>query len=426
MAIRLLTQMTMMMMMTMTTTTTTTTTTGWRVCAAWSRPLRLPLVRRRHSTGSGCDWSTTYTQTSNGPTTTARTDPAAAAAAATAAATTPLQLAQRAITVLSRRTKSWQRLRPVIDLALGCCGGAHVRGVTDVGTDHGLLALGLAASGQWDRVVGIDVSETALQQGALRLWQQYVELCVRRPQPNDTADSSSDTTPTATTAATPATPTTTQAAAVPLLSSSLPVVEFRLGHGLTVARRGEADVVCMAGMGVSTMMTILQATTRKTDDDASSNQQHSLLDDVLQCQHLVLQPTNARPRHLIRLYEQLYHHGGWIAQHERIACLPSSSSSSSRLWYITTRFDKQQHATTTATTTTTNRRFCHWPGELLADDDDVFRAYVRHHWVWMQQDRQHRADIRDTTNPLVRGVLLQEDRWMQCFQDRHSLGLSII
>jgi tRNA A22 N-methylase len=113
--------------------------------------------------------------------------------------------------------------------------------IADIGTDHGLLAYAVAQRRPHSKVIGIDASSAALEQGASTL-----------PQ--------------------------------------LPNLAFRLGNGLEgLHQTDRVDAVCMAGIGVNTMTEILCPRHLRT----------------LNCQSLVLQPTGSRPRLLAFLYKHL-------------------------------------------------------------------------------------------------------------------------
>ena len=211
------------------------------------------------------------------------------------------------------------RLQHVFDLAASCTCD-EVLSVVDIGTDHGWLALELAK--QFQNVVGVDRSEQALQDGALARDQASLNI------------------------------------------------DFRVGNGLQKLRPGEADVVCIAGMGVHTMRDILNPQSLET----------------LNTQHLILQPTNSRPKHLMLLYDFIGHHG-WSVQDEYILY-------SQRRWYITTRFDKRSSE---------QRNLL--PGSLLAKKASMrsaFSDYMEHHSRWIEQDKRHTGVIYD-----------EDQRWLQ-------------
>jgi tRNA A22 N-methylase len=191
-----------------------------------------------------------------------------------------------------------------------------VLSVADIGTDHGLLASELTK--HFQQVVGVDKSEQALQGGALSL-----DKAGRR-------------------------------------------VDFRVGNGLQKLGRGEADVVCIAGMGVHTMCEILNP--------------HSL--ETLDTQHLILQPTNSRPRHLMLVYDFLEGHG-WSVVDECILCTQGR-------WYITTRFDRSHQLSFD------KQKLL--PGSILtkkASKYPEFSDYTEHHVQWIGQDKRHAGELSD-------------------------------
>lgn len=264
-------------------------------------------------------------------------------------------LAKNVFARLARRGKSWKRLGPMVDLAValnGCCVAKKTspeenylrRGITDVGTDHGLLAMGLAMTGRFERVVGVDISEHALRNGALKLQNEI--LSYRK-----------DHTP------------------------SL-AVEFRQSDGLKAVRPGEADTICISGMGVHSMIDIL------LEKRATASQQ--LLLDDLECQRLILQPTSSRPHHLVYLHDCLSNIG-WSVRDERIEYLSSR-------WYLSVAF-KREKATSD-----------NLPGMCLvcskdASTRDVFKEWVSHHRTWILQDAEKKNTMLDNNR-----------RWLDAFE----------
>jgi len=305
----------------------------------------------------------------------------AAAAAATAAGTTTkhsndtassLRSAEEALDRLARRGKSWQRLRHLVDLSvqqpLPHSHSSTRTSVADVGTDHGLLAMGLAATGQFAPVVGVDVSERALQRGAWELQRQVVESLSQQQHPaNKTSvDHQEDLV--------------------------LPV--FFQSDGLSGLAKGQADTVCIAGMGVHTMLEILTQRTNATQMD-------ELLLDVLDCRRLVLQPTNSRPRHLLRLYDTL-RGMGWGAQDERIEYVSSRC-------YLSTCFERDgddgdgDGSLLPGTILVANN-------EKKADSEmsSILADWVAHHCTWILQDLGKKS-----SSPFL--VDDREARWMEAF-----------
>lgn len=241
----------------------------------------------------------------------------------------------QAFTVLARREKSWNRLRHLIDLAVDYQDPDHVRSVVDVGTDHGLLAIGLGVSGSFDSVLGVDVSAKALHNGGFRLLSEVKE--------HMSLDSS------------------------PLLDLE---VDFRISDGLRNLQVGEADAICIAGMGVNTMSKILE----------SSSLADGRTDlDYLGCQQLILQPTNSKPRNLMKLYSSLQA-TGWVLVDERIEHLSSR-------WYITLCMVKKAGNNSTYLHTAL-------PTSKLANNDTntsmkkIVQEYWEHHLNWIDRDEQ--------------------------------------
>ena len=227
------------------------------------------------------------------------------------------QRAEEIFQLLARRGRSWKRLQHLVDLALSISSSSPSSSsdgrttthkvIADIGTDHGLLAIGLALTGHFKKVIGVDVSREALQNGALALLEDVTEKQKLEQHPGSNL----------------------------ILHDRL---DFRVGDGLRGLRNDEiVNVVCIAGMGARTMTKILNAL---ADDDTShamatgsDNASNPLrLIDKVACQNLILQPTNSRPRHLIELYDEL-HSSGWTLQDERIESL-------SGRWYITALFSR--------------------------------------------------------------------------------------
>jgi tRNA A22 N-methylase len=288
--------------------------------------------------------------------------------------TESLALANQAMKYWAK-TKSWRRLSPLVELAVvshlsttnatgiqttsttGSC-------IADVGTDHGLLAVALAATGQFKRVTGVDLSELALREGAYQLLD---DITVYQQRHNQTSSIKS--------------------------IAPLPVT-FRQGNGLQALGPGEADTICIAGMGVHTMLDILLAssTTNSSlsnamaDDDCSlAPRPRRLLLDELSCQRLILQPTNARPHLLTLLYHQLQAMN-WSIRDERIEHLSSR-------WYLSIALERN------ATNNVVASRSLALPGTMLAQSTDSetrrqFYKWVSHHATWIRQDTERTGAMR--------------------------------
>lgn len=251
----------------------------------------------------------------------------------------PRERARDAFSKLAKRGRSWKRLHHLVHLAC-LCDIEEVRSIADVGCDHGLLSLALAVSGRFEHVVGLDVSEQALNDGAVMLYKQFL-----RDLENDKRWKNLST---------------------EQLIDLFPV-KFGVGDGLRMLESGEADALCIAGMGVNTISRIL---------DPREVQR-------VGCQFLILQPTNSRPRNLIQLYDQLADEG-WKVRDERIEYLSSR-------WYISTRFTREPKHVSVATANN-NRTI---PGQLLALSDHAYGSYVDHHRQWIERDSQKGASLNE-------------------------------
>ena len=260
--------------------------------------------------------------------------------------------AKIAFSVLARKSKSWKRLGPIIDLAVSnSSSNPTLNSVCDVGTDHGLLATGLAMTSRFNRVVGVDVSEQAMNNVAFKLYDEI--LAFRRGNSCDTS------------------------AWNPLN------LDFRTSDGLRSVHPGEADIVCIAGMGVHTMVDILTAGQVNTSLP-------QLLLDRLRVQRLLLQPANSRPSKLMFLYNRL-REIGWTAQSERLEYISSR-------WYLTTLFERSTD------------EVLRLPGTQVAPMSDnetsnEFARWVSHHRTWILNDA------------LKTGTLRQDDaQWLEVFK----------
>jgi len=267
------------------------------------------------------------------------------------------EAAQQAVNLLAQRNKTWKRLAHLVELATSS--DMNHQSIADIGCDHGLLSIALASSGKFEQVVGADISQRALEDGALEFHRKVMEVLER--ERDETI-------------------------------SSLPV-EFRVGNGLEPLRPGEADAVCLAGMGVDTMLCILNSPV-PGDEQNNSRTRHI---DYLQCQSLYLQPPTSRPSKLMKLYKEL-HNNGWILSDERIAKLKSR-------WYITCAFDRLLPASTTSTsmhttsTSDTEKEFL-LPGHFLSLSQDKdqkieYDAYVEHQFRWLNMDLQRNGSLSD-------------------------------
>jgi tRNA A22 N-methylase len=256
--------------------------------------------------------------------------------------------AQDAFSVLTRQGRAWKRLSHMVDLAIGAASHNESslmnagKTISDVGTDHGLLAMGLALSGEFSKVIGVDVSEQALENGAFTLLEQVNKR----------------------------------------VKFNIPV-EFRHGDGLRALNDGEAAVVCIAGIGVNTILQILGL------DGSDPNADFSELDRI-QCTDIVLQPTNSKPKNLMVLYKTLQENG-WKVRNERIENVSSR-------WYVTSHFARDEE----------DRPAGNKKSGCLSDDGDlvvpgaiiasllesvhpmrqVLDQYCLHHQKWIRQDEK--------------------------------------
>ncbi|GKZ00004.1 hypothetical protein MPSEU_000953800 [Mayamaea pseudoterrestris] len=249
-----------------------------------------------------------------------------------------LDKAKNAMTQLATRPSSWKRFQDLVELALepemhvdNASAKSTIRSAVDVGTDHGLLAICLAATGLFSKggVIGSDVSEQALQSGAIRTLknlQTYWQKADKNPLP----------------------------------------VSFCVGNGLQSLEPGQADLICIAGMGVNTILEILSVKTGG-----------NLLLDRLKTQRILLQPTSSRPRHLLALYsgmEEL----GWHVRDERMQKVGPR-------WYLSSSWEPHCVADGEAGVAL-------WPGSKLATvSDAVFQSYLQHHCQWLRHDLQKTA-----------------------------------
>ena len=328
-----------------------------------------------------------------------------------------MTIARDTVSKLAKQKRSaWTRLGPVIDLALRYYhypskdddddassstddkeneNKKDFTSMADIGTDHGLVAFALAmataaehdngtlssSSSSLSTVTGVDVSAQALQNGAL------ATLAYLKEQETDVVQ----------------------------IPSKL---QFRVGDGLRGLHPGEADIVCLAGMGVNTMIQILsQTTVVAAADTLESNDQNDrsilgmdkssapLLLHSLQTNVVVAQPTNTRPRNLIRLYQFMYSQG-MEADHEILVQLAGR-------WYVTTSFVKTISSVSLASRSPSNGLpIEHFPlmryYEYLNETDDnktLWQGYVAHHCRWLESELQTAGQLRG-----------REDEWLQHFQ----------
>mmetsp|Transcript_8823 Transcript_8823/g.12606 ORF Transcript_8823/g.12606 Transcript_8823/m.12606 type:complete len:400 (-) Transcript_8823:96-1295(-) len=251
-----------------------------------------------------------------------------------------IEKAQEIISLLvtSKNNRTWRRLSHFIYLATPPSTtpppSTTTKTIADIGCDHGLLSLGLASTQHFKKVIGVDVSPQALSnalQNLNTLQKQH---------------SSSSTPP------------------------PLPI-EFRVGNGLTPLTDDEkVNIICLAGMGVHSMMNILNL--------------ESLT--KIECEQIIVQPTNSRPQHLLLLYKRLFE-DGWRLEEECIEFMDQR-------WYITSSFVLKKEE---------EEGVFLLPGDYLSskkkEKDEqikIYKEYVRHHVAWMKENLQQRTLHKDT------------------------------
>ena len=266
------------------------------------------------------------------------------------------------ILVQQNPRKTWQRLSPVVELASllhtpSTQNEVLYTSIADIGCDHGLLSFALASLGHYQQVIGIDVSHEALHNGAFRVMDKV--QAILNYKNHDAVHSS------------------TRNAFIE------PCLEFRLGNGLRPLLPGEAQIICIMGMGVETMIQILSQTQGETTDNR--------ILDILGTRRLILQPNPSRPRNLIKLYQAL-NQSGWYILDEKICYVASR-------WYITCAFEKKS----TELTDTPS-----FPGSILSQTLDLdmqreYQRYIQHHLSWILQDKLRRKNA----------INLEEDMWLK-------------
>jgi tRNA A22 N-methylase len=244
---------------------------------------------------------------------------------------------QRLCAVAGRR-RTWQRLSPMVTLAT-LRQPTKWKSVTDIGTDHGLLAFGLAATNRFEKVLGVDVSPHALKHGAIQNLEEMTSKF------ND---------------------------GTPIFPCQL---AFRQANGLWGLNREETEVICMSGMGASNMIKILS--------EKEKEGKHLL--DRLDCRRMVLQPAVARPKYLMPLYSFLYE-SGWTLTNELIAY-------TSNRWYLSSLFERE----TISNHVIPGRPL---PGSMILSDGSDHRSqekyeWMKHHCGWIREDAKHLETIPD-------------------------------
>lgn len=250
-------------------------------------------------------------------------------------------IAKDCMKLLSRKGKTWERLGGIVDLAISSSNAASRSRakptIADIGTDHGLLAIALAATGRYEKVLGVDVSSEALENGA-RSFHRKVQEALSKEKDSEDVE-----------------------------TNELPV-EFRFGDGLSVLDRGEAQAIAIAGMGVNTMSKILN---EKDLDRVGTTT-------------LFLQPTNTKPANMIKLYDFLQA-SGWKPQQELLKYI-------SRRWYFSIAFERNDDACPSPSP----ELFDSLPGDILRQDGSVhheFKLYVDHHRQWLERDLSSKGSL---------------------------------
>ncbi|CAB1100275.1 unnamed protein product [Ectocarpus sp. CCAP 1310/34] len=232
------------------------------------------------------------------------------------------------------------RLQEVADLALEdrVESGGGSFGCADIGADHGLLAICLHANGA--NVIAGDRAA-----GPLNIARENARLYLRRAQqapfsvlataaaqriaPAGKSEYTRTPDPTAETLPQPINEGSSgdgvgNEGAV--AHGVVPRLECRLGDGLAVLEEGEADTVCIAGVGVKTIIQILSASTSDSSGDAANSQESSHGRGAsalsrLGVRRLVLQPMDARLEYMRDLRVWLRGNGWRIAQEKIVSTL---------------------------------------------------------------------------------------------------------
>jgi tRNA A22 N-methylase len=277
----------------------------------------------------------------------------------------------------SRGRRTWQRLQSIVELALqstrnntctstiqhhdthrhqSCCRQT----IADIGTDHGLLAIALAATEQFQQVIGVDQSSLALKNGAYRVMERIHQF--RQPQGNCSIMGNKSQYP------------------------DLPVV-FRQGNGLQALNVEEADIVIIAGMGVQSMIDIMSMKAASTESSSTPSIPQLSLLETLGTKHVILQPSNSKPKLLLEIC-QFMHDVGWSIVDEKVVHV-------SHRWYFSIYFTRQQKPIQDATHP--------FPGYILSRRDQAathgtLRQYVQHHLTWLKHNSGASSSYLDASN----------------------------
>lgn len=226
-------------------------------------------------------------------------------------------------------SKTWERLGPVCKFAM--MNNTSSRTCVDIGCDHGLLTLALGNMAYFEKVLGVDISERALNDGAL---SNLEEIAPRM-------DTSS--------------------------------IEFRVSDGLKGLQQGESDTICISGMGINAMKSILF--------EESGGAEVKTANDF-ECHRIIVQPTNSRPRNLMVLYEKLQEND-FVLVDENIQYISSR-------WYVTSLFEHNSD--------NNSRKILHPCEKQLMnarDTEDIFNTieYIKFHKRWIEEESEIKPNL---------------------------------
>ncbi|CAM9877743.1 unnamed protein product [Ectocarpus sp. 13 AM-2016] len=230
------------------------------------------------------------------------------------------------------------RLQEVADLALEdrVESGGRSFSCADIGADHGLLAICLHANGAnviaGDRAAGpLNVARENvglyLRHAQQAPFSVLATAAAERESPAGkseyTGTPTAETLPRATNEGSSGDGVGHEGA---VADGVVPRLECRLGDGLAVLEKGEADTVCIAGVGVKTMIQILSASASDSSGDAADSQESSYgrgasVLSRLGVRRLVLQPMDARLEYMRDLRVWLRGNGWRIAQEKIVSTL---------------------------------------------------------------------------------------------------------
>ncbi|CAM9246892.1 unnamed protein product [Choristocarpus tenellus] len=277
------------------------------------------------------------------------------------------------------RRQGLDRLQQVVDLALDEGEQGRTLSCADIGADHGLLAIELHTNGVG--VIASDRAENPLKvaRGNFEMYQQHASFPFESSTEGNFFEEKEASKPEHT-GPPPLILTSDQEQdgrqhVVPKYEREVVqltgqkqarrrMLECRLGEGLTVLKEGEVDTVCIAGMGVNTIISILgahkgeEAVERQDSsetvkikrsrtgatpvaetwnlDDGQLSRSPPLLLRQLGVRRLVLQPMDARLEyvHKLRLWLRLQ---GWLITQETII---SSSGKGGKRNFLTVRAEE--------------------------------------------------------------------------------------